>query len=131
MKKTYATEVVLSATTGILLCEFGDMHELIEHIIGHPVWTHELADRSMMDVIREDVCDQHPRLREVDKSQIINGDWATFRDKWIAKLGATLDIESWNYIRSETPLDSLKRIAPGATSLAVLSQKRESPKGGE
>lgn len=40
---TKQERVIVSAYTGFLMCNFGDMHEYIEKIMGRPVWTHELA----------------------------------------------------------------------------------------
>ena len=39
---TKREKVVVSAYTGVLLCDFADLHEYIEEIMGRPVWTHEL-----------------------------------------------------------------------------------------
>lgn len=33
---------ILSAYTGILLCEFKDLHQYVEEILGGPVFTHQL-----------------------------------------------------------------------------------------
>lgn len=46
--KTFSVGAVLSAYTGILLCEFGDMHEYIQHVFGRTVWTHEMGDRDFL-----------------------------------------------------------------------------------
>ena len=43
---------IISAFTGRLIGEFSDMHEYIEKVMNRPVWTHELADKSTMDEIR-------------------------------------------------------------------------------
>jgi len=45
--------IVISAYTGVLMCDFADMHKYIERIMGRPVWTHEMADNAMMEQIRE------------------------------------------------------------------------------
>lgn len=47
--------IVVSAYTGFLMCDFNDMHEYIEKKLGRPVWTHEFADKSIWDEIREKV----------------------------------------------------------------------------
>lgn len=44
---------IVSAYTGYLAGNFSDMHEYIEKIMGRPVWTHEMADKSIMDQIRD------------------------------------------------------------------------------
>ena len=45
--------IVVSAYTGFLMCDFGDVHEYIEKKLGRPVWTHEFADKSIREEIRE------------------------------------------------------------------------------
>lgn len=45
--------IIISAFTGVSCCKFSDMHEYIEKIMGHPVWTHELANKEMWGKIKE------------------------------------------------------------------------------
>lgn len=47
--------IVVSAYTGFLMSDFNDMHEYIEKKLGRPVWTHEFANKSIWDEIREKV----------------------------------------------------------------------------
>lgn len=50
---TLHEKVVLSAYTGILMCDFSYVHQYIEKILGRPVWTHELALESVWREIKE------------------------------------------------------------------------------
>lgn len=50
---THREKVIISAYTGVLMCNFGDVHEYIEKILGRPVWTHELADEKVWNEIKE------------------------------------------------------------------------------
>lgn len=45
--------VVGSAATGFLMCDFGDMHQYIEEIMGRPVYTHEMGTGSVMNEIQK------------------------------------------------------------------------------
>lgn len=54
---TYREKIIVSAYTGYLMCDFSDMHEYIEKKLGHPVWTHEMADEDIQEAIRNAV---HP-----------------------------------------------------------------------
>jgi nitrate/TMAO reductase-like tetraheme cytochrome c subunit len=40
-KLTTEQAVIISAYTGFLICEFSQMHEAVEKVLGRPVWTHE------------------------------------------------------------------------------------------
>jgi hypothetical protein len=44
---------VISAYTGYLCGNFGDMQEYVTKIMGRPVWTHEFADPVFAQKIRE------------------------------------------------------------------------------
>ena len=35
---------IVSAYTGILIGDFSDMHEYVEKILGHPIWTHQFPE---------------------------------------------------------------------------------------
>lgn len=48
---TKEEKIIVSAYTGVLMCNFSDMHEYIEKKLGRPVWTHELADEKVWDEI--------------------------------------------------------------------------------
>ena len=50
---THREKVIISAYTGVLMCNFGDVHEYIEKILNRPIWTHELADENVWNEIKE------------------------------------------------------------------------------
>lgn len=49
---TLEEKVIISAYTGVLLCDFQSMHEYIEKKLGRPVWTHELANENVWKEIK-------------------------------------------------------------------------------
>lgn len=50
---TYKEAVIISAYTGVLMCDFDDMHKYIEEKLGRPVWTHELASSGIQNEITQ------------------------------------------------------------------------------
>jgi hypothetical protein len=50
---TLHEKVVLSAYTGILMCDFWEVHKYIEKLLGRPVWSHELASEDLLAEIKE------------------------------------------------------------------------------
>lgn len=50
---TEKERVIVSAYTGYLMCDFGEVHLYIEQVLGRPVWTHELASSEMWEKIRK------------------------------------------------------------------------------
>lgn len=54
-KLTEEQALVLSAYTGVCMCDFSALHAYIEKSLGRPVWTHELANKDVWAEIREAV----------------------------------------------------------------------------
>lgn len=52
---TQRERIIVSAYTGVLMCDFGLVHKYIEEKMGHPVWTHELRFESTHAEIREKI----------------------------------------------------------------------------
>ena len=50
---TKQEKIVVSAYTGVLMCDFDDLHEYIEDKLGRSVWTHELASEAVSAEIKE------------------------------------------------------------------------------
>jgi hypothetical protein len=55
--KTFSTRVLLSVHTGCGIPDvtFSDLHEAVEHLIGEPVWTHQLALPSVWESARAEI----------------------------------------------------------------------------
>ena len=51
-RMTKQERIIVSAYTGVLMCNFDDMHEYIEKKLGRPVWTHEMASNEFLDEVR-------------------------------------------------------------------------------
>lgn len=49
---TKKEKLIVSAYTGVLMCDYEDMHAYIEEKLGRPVCTHELAQLDIWDEIR-------------------------------------------------------------------------------
>lgn len=47
--------LIVSAYTGVLMCDMGDLQKYIEGVLGRPVWTHELADHEIAEEIKAKV----------------------------------------------------------------------------
>lgn len=129
MTKSYPVEVVLSATTGVLLKHHGfdELHELAEHVLGHPVWTHEFADAGTVRRLRDAVLAQHPALRDAEP-WAPDGDLAAYLAGYVerarARYGATLEVEAGTGERTESPLASMQRLAPDKPIVVVVDRRR-------
>ena len=90
--KSYPTKVVLTLTTGRLLCNFSDMHEMCEWLDGGPIFTHQFASKSFVNNLRMKVFSQHPRLLEVKASEIDKENWQIKRAEYIKKFGSHIEL---------------------------------------
>ena len=54
-KLTREQAAILSLYTGFLCGPFSDMHELAEKVMGRPIWTHQFADRELVDKMKQAV----------------------------------------------------------------------------
>lgn len=63
-KLTKEQAIIISGYTGVLICNFADLHEDVEKRMGRPVWTHEFGDenftREVEDLYRDDFIDLAP-----------------------------------------------------------------------
>lgn len=73
MKKTFKLEVVLSAITGVLLCDIGQVYEVLNFLTGDNLFTHQLPRAGR--VVRIPVFKQHPFLKNIDVSGINTENW--------------------------------------------------------
>lgn len=66
--KKIPTRVLLTITTGLSLpgAKFDHVHEAIKHLLGEPVWTHQLASPEPWAKAREAIIAQHPAFASVD-----------------------------------------------------------------
>lgn len=63
---THKEKVVVSAYTGILMCDFSDVHKYIQEKLGRPVWTHEFAYKEVQEEVKEKTRPDFLKLCEVD-----------------------------------------------------------------
>ena len=63
--KTFPLSAFLSLVTGRSWGEFHEMHGLAEHVMGHPIWTHEFASEKLWTEMRARVLAAHPTLAGV------------------------------------------------------------------
>ena len=114
--KDFPIEVVLSLTTGRLLCNFGDLQDLIEHVAGHSVWTHELINPTYPKLALA----QHPQLANAEKyagpESNDKGQVMEYIKEYIVRarnqFGTTLSIVQGNETRPKSPMESLQEMVP-------------------
>lgn len=127
--REFATEVALSLATCASFCDFAQIHEAVEYVLGHPVWTHEF-DNKVWWAAADAVIAAEPRLERV--RTLIAGIrataelcpdpeafWKAFVAEAVLQLGPTVRLVRGTAQRTETPVESLKRIAPNAQPIII------------
>ncbi len=99
--------VLACITTGTALMEsaMSPVNEAAEHILGHPVWTHEFSDKAVWTKLREAIREHHPQLPFGRPD-----DWQATRDEVLARFPEPLVMPRGNADRAEDPISSAHRI---------------------
>ncbi len=117
--KEFDFVVILSASTGRLMSNSSNLHGCIEWIMGHPVWTHEFADNGLWEKLQAKVHRQHPDLAQADVSGMDETNCQEFIDRFEKRYGKRRSLLKGSNKRTEHPIDSLKRLAPGKPIIAI------------
>lgn len=118
--KELASVAVASVTTGRMLCDgsIGPIHEAVEWLVGHPVWTHELS-RYMPAAVQQ-ALRQFPEMPvEMDASGP-EATIAAIQDKF----GSVVTVQQGCEERTVSPVESLREIA-GSKPIIILAQDSE------
>jgi len=115
--KTFSSLAVASAATGVGLCEglsFSTMGEIASHVLGYPIWTHEIPDASpkVWLLIKQ----QFPMLPTREEA---SADWRAAAASMTAAYGDMIDVAAGNGTRKESPLDTLQKMVGDKPVIAV------------
>ena len=111
-KREFRVAACVSLLSGKMLCVFSEMHELAEFVAGHPIWTHEFADKSFNDRLAAIILLQHPILEKWRLLPHVHTDnWQDVLNEIIDDVGSEkLEICRGNSVRMEDPIQSLERL---------------------
>ena len=102
--REFPTAVIASISTGVLMCDFGKMHEAAEYLMGHSIWTHHFADRTLCSEMKRAIAEQCPGM----PTEAEGGD--TWRDQ-LAKIesdiGPTVRIRKGGGLTAMLPTDGI------------------------
>ena len=90
--KTFSTAAVVSLSSGVLLCDFSKMHELAEHLMGHPIWTHQFASKTLWNRMRGKLLEQHPALPSTEPKGVGGENWQEYLADACVMFGEELPI---------------------------------------
>lgn len=104
--RDFPVAVIASISTGIVLCKFSDMHEAAEYLMGHPIWTHQFADRTLVDEMKRAIAEQCPGM-VTEARGIDSTNWQEFVAKLEADLGKTVRIRKGSGLTAMLPTDGI------------------------
>ena len=124
--KEFQLAAVLGAATGRVLAErgFGDIHEVAEFVIGHPIWTHEFADAVLVEQLRDTILLQCPGMRAAVANATTVTDAETaeaFVNRWAPVYGRTVTLIQGTNERAVSPVDTLRDIIGDDKPVVVVS----------
>jgi hypothetical protein len=102
----FPTAAIVSLTTGILLCDFSEMHKAAEFMMGHPIWTHHFADKELRRKMRDAVIAQHSDI-PVALDGVTKENYKEHVAALEAKFGSTLLMRSGDGHMAMSPLDGI------------------------
>lgn len=102
--REFPTAVIASISTGVLLCDFGKMHEAAEYLMGHPIWTHHFADKQLCAEMQRVIAEQCPGM----PTELEGGE--TWREQLAAveaDIGKTVRIRKGGGLTAMLPTDGI------------------------
>lgn len=107
--RDFPTEVIVSLSSGISMCRFSDMHEAAEYLMGHPIWTHHFADKTLWQSMRAEVLKQHPAM---PADGVTKDNWEAKRDAALSEFGPSVTIQKGDGHTAMSPLDGIPEGKP-------------------
>ena len=89
--RVFATEVIVSAATGYLFCELGDLYGILGFLIGLDIYTHEIP--KAVDVCREHIIAQLPWVAELNMEEYTEEEWQSWIAGVVARYGKRHKLE--------------------------------------
>ena len=89
--RDFKTAVIASISSGVLFCNFGEMHEAAEYLMGHPIWTHHFANEELWREMQKTILEQCPEM-PTDAPGITKDNWPAFITKLETDLGKIVKI---------------------------------------
>lgn len=117
--REFSTAAIASITTGFLLCKFGDMHEAAEFVMGHPIWTHHFADKTLNDEMRKTVLAQVPDMpTKIDG--VTNENYRQKLAEIEAVVGVTVKLKRGGGLTAMLPTDGIPARLKGKTTVIEI-----------
>lgn len=125
--KPFPTDLVASLALRIGISDGikgGDIQRCIEHVMGHPVWTHEIGAHfalvaAKLQPLFKDLPDRE-ELGALDK-EALRARLADLSARLRAEHGETMDIEEGIEVRGADPMETAKALYPDTEVVLVIA----------
>lgn len=121
--RDFPTAVIASITTGTLLCEFSEMHEAAEYLMGHPIWTHHFASKDLNAKMVAAVLEQCPGL-PTKAEGVDRNTWPAFKEKLESEFGPLVKIRKGSGATAMSPLDGIPAHLKDSTVVIETDKRR-------
>jgi hypothetical protein len=124
--RDFSTAIIASLSTGITLCEFSEIGDAAEFLLGHPIWSHHLSDETICSDIKRMIAEQCPGM----PADLQNVSTENYRDHIVRlerEFGKTVKIRKGSGLTAMLPTDgiaqSLEEEPPSTTSAFGLLRR--------
>ena len=104
--RDFPTAVVASISTGILLCDFGKMHEAAAYLMGHPIWTHHFANKELCQEMQRTIAEQCPGM-PTELDGVTKDNYRDHVARIEAELGSMVTIRKGGGMTAMLPTDGI------------------------
>jgi len=104
--RDFPTAVIASISTGVLLCQFQEMHEAAEYLMGHPIWTHHFGSKELWQEMQKTILEQCPGMT-IDAEGVTKENWPEFKAKLEAEFGEVVTIRKGGAMTAMLPTDGI------------------------
>lgn len=122
MSKSFRTPVVVSVTSKFLLCDMGELYDVLNYMTGSDLFTHQLPRAG--DACTPALIEQHPKLASPEVAELLKGtdrtNWAIRCHKLIEILGPNLSVEPLKSFEAKNPITELAAAVGGDKVIVVL-----------
>lgn len=104
--REFPTAVIASLSSGVLLCDFGKMHEAAEYLMGHPIWTHHFANKELWAEMQRTIAEQCPGM-PTDLPDTTKENYLAKLAEIEAEIGKTVTIRKGGGLTAMLPTDGI------------------------
>ena len=125
--KSFPTDLVASVAVGVAITntvKLSGIHGLVEHVLGHPVWSHEVGTQLpfasaklkplFADLAPPDMDDMRRMSPEARRDATMQ-----FHQRVVARHGTDIEVEKGDGVRAADPMTTARALYPKTEIVGV------------